>query len=181
MEAITIVATGGVARCRNRDALVSQSACKLTDQPAIGYLVIQNDRITLTAGLANAAETGPDRLDIIRAENGSASRLVKDLVALVHDLDVLRCAHLAVGIGRSTVTTDTWERDSGKIEDWRRNAWRELAEQRFFCTAWSGTSLWTPVVTLGFPPLHALAPFGLAKAPRLASLVRRRCDRGRLP
>src|SRR4029453_17832895 len=101
------------------------------DQPAIGELVIQHDRITLTGSLANAAETAPDRLDIVRAENGRASRLVKDLVALVYDLEVLSCAHLAVGIGRSAVTTDTRERDTGKIEDWRRNAWRESAEQRF--------------------------------------------------
>src|SRR4030095_12270079 len=83
------VAPSGVARCRNRDALVSQSASKLTDQPTIGDLVIQHDRITLTGGLSAAAETGPDRLDTIRAENGSAGRLAKDLVALVHDLDVL--------------------------------------------------------------------------------------------
>ena len=58
------------------------------------------------------------------AENGSAGRLVKDLVAFVHHLDVLCLPHFAVGVRRSAVTNDTREWDAGKIEDRR---WECLA------------------------------------------------------
>ena len=45
-----------------------------------------------------------------------AGGLVKDLVAPIHDLDVLRCPDITIRIGRGAVTVDAWERDAVKVK-----------------------------------------------------------------
>ena len=138
-----------------------QAVGKLADEPAIRDLVIEHDRITLAGGLANAAKASSRRTTILAGPRiGSAGRLIKDLVAFVHDLDVLGRTHFAVGIRRSTVTNDTRVRDAGKIEDGRRNASARVGRVMSFAQPWSGCFLVEPVpdspVGRRFVFLHSL-------------------------
>ena len=63
MKAVAIVGAGGVARGGDGDALVRRDrrARELADEPAVGELVIEHDRVALPVVCANAAKAGPDR------------------------------------------------------------------------------------------------------------------------
>jgi hypothetical protein len=72
-------------------------ACELGNDPAVGELVVQDDRVAFTVVQADAAEAGPQRLDADRPEDGGAGRLVEDLEPCVDDLDVLGRPDLVSG------------------------------------------------------------------------------------
>src|SRR5262249_32712262 len=120
MKAVAMVRAGGVARDRDRDALVGRSISRrreLTDDPAVGELIIEQYGIAAARSLADAAEAAPDRGDPDRAENRGARRLVEDLVALVDDLDVLREAGFTVRVRRRAVAGDARERNPVEVQD----------------------------------------------------------------
>ena len=95
------------------------------DHPAVGELVVEDDRVTRAARLADAAEPRPERRDPLRPEQRRAGRLVEDLEAGVDELDVLGRAHLAVRIGRPAVAVEPRERDPVEVEAGRRHRARE--------------------------------------------------------
>jgi hypothetical protein len=106
--------------------------------------------ITEAVGLANAAEAGPNSLNIKRAKKGSAGRFIKDLVGPVHHLDILRRTHFAVGVRRSAVTTDPRERDAGKVSIGAGIVGASWPSKVPFCTTRSTPSLWRPAEIFGF-------------------------------
>src|SRR2546421_10473286 len=94
VEAVAVPAASRVARRRAGDALVRRArrSSELRDHPAVRDLVVEDDRVAVACGLADAAEAAPERRDPGRAVERGARRLAEDLEALVHDLDVLRGA-----------------------------------------------------------------------------------------
>src|SRR6266404_762394 len=62
-------------------------------------------------------------------QNGITRGLVEHLKSLVHNLDVLRRADCAVGIGRRAVATDAGERYAVEVEDGGGQGWREQVER----------------------------------------------------
>ncbi len=119
VKAVPVIGACGIRRGGDGDALVRRvpGAGELADEPAVGNLVVEHDRVTLTAGLARFAEPGPDRRDGHGPEHRGARRLVEDLVPLVDDLDILRQAHLAVRVGRRAVAHHAREWDAVEIQD----------------------------------------------------------------
>ena len=116
MKAIAVIRAGGIARDGDGDALVGRDpgACELADDPAVGELVVDHDRVAVAIGLANAAKAGPDRGDARRPQHRGTRGLVEDLIAFVDDLDVLRRAHLAIGVRRRAIARHT--REGGAVE-----------------------------------------------------------------
>ena len=88
VKGVTIVATGGVAGGRDRDTFVGRyaRAGKLADEPAVGELIVQHDRVTVAVALTNAAEATPDRRDSDGPVNRCSGRFVKDLKAFIDHL-----------------------------------------------------------------------------------------------
>src|SRR6476620_10978054 len=80
-------------------------------------MVVEDDGIATAVGLADTAETRPDRTDITWSKNRSTGCLVKNLITSVNNLNVLSCPHRAVCIGRCAVAADAWKWDAIKIED----------------------------------------------------------------
>ena len=63
MKAVAIVGAGGIARRGNGHALVRHgrtAAGELGDDPAIGQVIVEHDRVAGAAGLANPAKTSPE-------------------------------------------------------------------------------------------------------------------------
>ena len=65
MKAITIIGAGGIARGGDSHAFIGDRRAsgrgrKLSDDPTIGQLIIENDRITGAARLAGATEAAPE-------------------------------------------------------------------------------------------------------------------------
>src|SRR5439155_3090438 len=98
VEGVAVVRARRVAGRRDSDALVGgyARAGELTDHPAVSELVVDDDRVSGAARLADAPEAAPEGRDANRAEERRTSRLVEDLKALVHDLDVLGAPHFAI-------------------------------------------------------------------------------------
>ena len=89
MKAIAIVSAGGIAGGRDSYAFIGNAtAGELADEPAVGDMVVEHDGVATAAG-ANAAEAGPDRVDGRWPHDRCTRRLVKDLIAFVHNLNVL--------------------------------------------------------------------------------------------
>ena len=64
VKAIAIVSAGRIRRSRDSDALVGRAAPgELADEPAVGNMVVEDNRVAVATGLANTAEAGPDRAD----------------------------------------------------------------------------------------------------------------------
>ena len=91
MKGIAIVSAGGIRGSRDGDALVGwdRRAGELADEPAVGEMVVEDDRVAPASGLADAAEAGPDRADGSWPKDRRTGCLVKDLIAFVHNLNVL--------------------------------------------------------------------------------------------
>jgi hypothetical protein len=70
--------------------------------------------------LADAAKATPNGRDANGTEDRGASALVKDLIAFIHNLNILREANLAVCIRRRAEATDTRVADTVKVE---QGAW----------------------------------------------------------
>ena len=119
---VAVVGAGRVTGLRDRDALVSRNggSRELADQPAVGELVVEDDRIAVAVELAVAAEARPERGDVRRAVERRTA-LAEDLEPLVHHLDVLRRPDLAVGVRRRAVACDAWEADPVEVEGRRRH------------------------------------------------------------
>ena len=120
MKPIAIVAASGIGGGGNSDALISDRAVtgglgKLSDDPSIGQMVVKDNGIAVATSLTGAAETGPDRRDTIRSQDGVAGRFIEYLVAFVNDLDVLRFSDSAVGIRRRAIATDAGEGDTVEV------------------------------------------------------------------
>ena len=92
------------ARRRHGDALIERAARivrerELGHQPAIGDLVVEHDRIAVVPRLARAAESLPECLAARRPVQHGAC-LVVDGERKIHELNVVRRTHVAIGIGR---------------------------------------------------------------------------------
>ena len=62
VKGIAIVTAGGIAGRGDSDAFIGNvSAGELADEPAVGKVVVENDRVALASRLADAAKAGPDR------------------------------------------------------------------------------------------------------------------------
>src|SRR5205814_4962840 len=101
VKAIASIGAGGVCRRGNSDAFVGDrsGACeagKLRDQPAVRDVVIEHDWVAGATDLACPAETAPNRRNAVRSQKRTAGGFVKNLKALVHNLDVLRRTDCAV-------------------------------------------------------------------------------------
>ena len=53
------------------------SAGKLADQPAVGHLIVEHDRVAVAVALADAAEAGPERDDAIGPSSEAPVVLLK--------------------------------------------------------------------------------------------------------
>ena len=116
-KVIAIVSAGGIRGRRDGDALVGWGRTgELADEPAVGDMVVEHDRVAAATG-ADAAEAGPDRVDGNWPKDRCTGCLVKDLIAFVHNLNVLSESHGAVGIGRRAAADDTWKRDTVKVQN----------------------------------------------------------------
>ncbi len=126
MKAVAVIAAGRVGRGGDGDALVryERGAGELADEPAVGDLIVEHDRVAVAGELAKSAEAGPDRGDGHGPEHRGARRLVEDLEPFVDDLDVLRQAHLAVGVGRRAVADHARERNAVEVQDGGRHVRR---------------------------------------------------------
>jgi hypothetical protein len=63
VKGIAIVSAGGIAGGRDSYAFIGRrSSGELADEPAVGDMVVQDDGVATASG-ADAAETGPDRVD----------------------------------------------------------------------------------------------------------------------
>src|SRR5260370_23739085 len=74
---------------------------ELREGPAIGKLVVENDRIAVVIGLAASAEAQPECVAIGRSGDERSGRLVEHRKRSIDPLHVLRRADRAVGIGGS--------------------------------------------------------------------------------
>ena len=74
MEIVAMIRAGGIARGRNRDAFVSRNrdAGKLRNQPAVGKLIVKDDRVT------GAIHT-PKTTIVYDADGNTTSQTVADL------------------------------------------------------------------------------------------------------
>ena len=83
VKAIAMVGTGGVRGRRDGNALVcwNRRAGELTDEPAVGNLVVKDNGVAIAVVLADAAEARPDRTDGSWPKDRCASRLIEDLIA----------------------------------------------------------------------------------------------------
>jgi len=72
--------------------------CELRDDPAVGGLVIDHDRVPVVVAFALAAEAGPQRVRRYRAVDDILGDLVEDGEAGIDDLDILRIAYRADGV-----------------------------------------------------------------------------------
>src|SRR5437762_1352387 len=92
VKTIAIVRAGGIRGSRDGDALISRDRHpgELADEPAVGKMVVEHDRIATAIALADAAEAGPDRADGSWSKDRCTGGLIKDLIAFVHNLNVLR-------------------------------------------------------------------------------------------
>src|SRR5438128_9672810 len=103
-KGIAKVTAGSIRRSRDCDTLGGWGRTgELGDDPAVGEMVVEYDRVATAISLADTAEAGPDRGDPNWSQDRCTRRLVKDLIAFVHDLNVLSCPDNAVGIGRMAV------------------------------------------------------------------------------
>src|SRR5439155_9710927 len=102
VEAVAEPAAGRIARRRDGDALIGRhrDTGELGDDPAVGELVVEDDRVAVAVVLTDAAEAAPEGGDPGRAVDRASRRLVEDLEALVDDLDILSGPYLAVRVGR---------------------------------------------------------------------------------
>ena len=118
VKAVAGISAGRVGRGGDGDALVCRNGRpgELADEPAVGELVVEHDRVAVAGRLADAGEAGPERGDSHRPEDGGARRLVEDLEAFIDDLDVLRQAHLAVRVGGRAVAHHARERDAVEVQ-----------------------------------------------------------------
>jgi hypothetical protein len=91
VEGIAIVGAGSIRGSGDGDALVGgdRRACELADEPAVGNTVIESDRVATAIVLADTAKAGPDRADGSWPKDRRTRCLVKDLIAFVHNLNVL--------------------------------------------------------------------------------------------
>ena len=114
----------------------TRRAGELADQPAVGDMVVEDDGIARAITLADTAEAGPDRGDGRWPKNRCTRRLVKDLIAFVHHLNVLSQPHGTVGIGRRAVASDTGKRDTVKVEDGGGHYFRDQEAQQAVVDDW---------------------------------------------
>src|SRR5471030_1631184 len=92
VKAIAIVGAGGIRGSRDGYALVgwdSPRAGELADEPALGEMVIEHDRIAEGTGRADTAKGCPDRGDASWPVDRCPRCLVKDLIADVVIFNVL--------------------------------------------------------------------------------------------
>src|SRR5437870_13353740 len=93
-------------------------------------MAVEDARVDTAISLADTPEAAPDRGHPNWSQDRCTRRLVKDLIAFVHDLNVLSCPDNAVGIGRMAVACDTWIRDTIKIEDGGGHRFRNQETQQ---------------------------------------------------
>src|SRR5260370_22729186 len=74
---------------------------ELREGPAIGKLVVENDRIAVVIGLGGYAEEQPECVAIGRSGDERYGRLVDHRKRSIDPLHVLRGAYRPVGIGGS--------------------------------------------------------------------------------
>jgi hypothetical protein len=91
VKGIAIVSAGGIRGGGDGDALVGWGprTGELADKPAVGDMVVEHDGVAIAISLADTAEAGPDRGDGSRPKDRRTGCLVKDLIAFVHNLNVL--------------------------------------------------------------------------------------------
>ncbi|PYI93042.1 MAG: hypothetical protein DME97_06970 [Verrucomicrobia bacterium] len=144
-KGVAKIGAAGVSRGGDGDALEVGTArgggSKLRDQPTIGYLVIDHNRIAIVAGRAVAADkTGPKCIDIARP--GQRCDCAVDpverphLISGVDRLDVLVVTHRAVSVRGKTRTSDLAEEiEAGGRRGWSGTAlsalsgWRDLDDR----------------------------------------------------
>ena len=102
---------GRIAAARDRYAHVIGTprlagVRQLRDQPPVGERIVENDAIAVPAFFARAAEAREERPGGDRSEQ-RPSILCKDCEAGVHDLQVVRRAHVALRIGRDPVDLES--------------------------------------------------------------------------
>ena len=87
-EVVPVPRARRIVGLRDRNALVDRrrGMCELADQPPVGKPVVQDDRVAIIVGLAEAAEPTPDRVDRRRPEQ-FRSGLAEDREQCVHGLD----------------------------------------------------------------------------------------------
>src|ERR1051325_8977638 len=78
--------------------------------------------MSMAGGFAWTTEAWPNRADADWTELRTAGCLIKDLKAVVDYLNILRRAHLTIGVGRSAVACDSRIWDAVKIEKRARHA-----------------------------------------------------------
>src|SRR5215813_408 len=100
MKVITEVGACGITGGGDGHALVSghARAGELADDPAISELIVEHDRVAAARRLTNSAEALPNRRDARRSQERRGRGFIKDLVAFVDNLYILRESHLTVGV-----------------------------------------------------------------------------------
>src|SRR5690242_17561814 len=130
MEVITSPGAGGIVGCGNRDTFVrwNTRAGELSYDPTVRDLIVKCHGVTEAAGLANAAETAPDRSDTNWTKDRSAGGLIPDLKTFVNHLQVLRLADFTIRVRRRAAATHAGEGDTGEVKNRSGNARRETLE-----------------------------------------------------
>ncbi len=64
LKRVPVISARRISGLRNRNALIKCRVGKLTDQPAIRQLIVQNNRITAIVGFARTAEARPQHIDM---------------------------------------------------------------------------------------------------------------------
>ena len=105
-ERVAVVRARRVAARRDRDAVVERQSRiveparrELAEEPAVGGLVVEDDRITRGIGAVLDREAGPERAGVDRAEQ-LVPGLVPDAEHEIDHLDVVVRANVPDGIGR---------------------------------------------------------------------------------
>ena len=106
LEGVAVVAPRGVARRRDCDAvperlarIVEPARRELGKDPAVGDLVVEDDRVARRVGAVRHREIAPERARVDRSEE-PVPGLVVDGEGEVHHLDVVVRPHLADRVGR---------------------------------------------------------------------------------
>src|SRR5947207_12249926 len=91
MKVISVITTGRIAGRRDCDTFVGRNigASELGNNPTVGDLVVKCYRITISRCLTQTTEATPQRRNAGRPELRRARGLIKDLVTLIDDLNVL--------------------------------------------------------------------------------------------
>ena len=129
MKVVAVPGARSITGLRNGDTLVLRHSgasrrCELADNPTVGKLIVNHDRITVATILAGAAKSRPNRADRDGTKDRCAGHFVKNLKPFVDHLDVLRFADFTICIRWGAITADSRVGDAIPCERGGRNGWR---------------------------------------------------------